>query len=207
MWGFLTPPPDPSVIFCEPVWHWFQTCSQAAAKAEHVPEAMFLWADSHALKKGGGKKEQHTKHDFFCLAGKQNEGTIYRSAGQYNPISFSSAVTQLHLNYLLHNGLTTDTGDTDHASTDPPQQQLRAQGGNASAPQNLAIPSSAVDMLLPLHLHPSSRLRDVSNLAEKLAHLGLPQKEDSKSSEQAQISSVQGLFPPCGFNCQAIVKA
>ena len=153
------------------------------------------------FKKGGGRKEQHTNHTFFCLAGKQNKCTIYRCAGQLNLISFSSAVIQLPLNCLLHDGLTTDPGDTDHAKTDlPQQQQLHAQGGNPSSLQNLTIPSSASNTVLPPYLHPSSRLRDVLNLTEKLAHLGLPQKEDSESSEQAQIS-VHGLFPPCGFSC------
>lgn len=155
------------------------------SKGRTCPRGYVSMSRFSLLKKGGGRKEQHTKHTFFCLAGKQNKCTIYRCAGQYNLIPFSSGVILLHLHCLLHDGLTTDTGDTDHAKTDLSQQQLHAQGGNPSSLQNLTTLSSATNTVLPFYLHPRSRLRDVLNLTEKLDHLGLPQKEDSKSLEQA----------------------
>lgn len=50
VWGFLSPS-DPFIIFHEAAWHQFRTCFQVAAKAEHVPQAMSLSADSHIQKK------------------------------------------------------------------------------------------------------------------------------------------------------------
>lgn len=158
---------------------------RGCSKGKMCPRGYISMSIFSLLKKGGRRKEQHTKHTFFCLAGKQNKCTIYRCAGQYSLIPFSSGIILLHLHCLLHDGLTTDTGDTDRAKPDLSQQLLHAQGGNPSSPQNLTILSSATNTVPPLYLHPRSRLRDVLNLTEKLDHLGLLQKEDSKSLEQA----------------------
>lgn len=155
------------------------------SKGRTCPRGYISMSRFSLLKKGGGRKEQHTKHTFSCLAGKPFIVYHYRCAGQYNLIPFSSGVILLHLHCLLHDGLTTDTGDTDRAKTDLSQQLLHAQGGNPSSPQNLTILSSATNTVPPLYLHPRSRLRDVLNLTEKMDYLGLLQKEDSKSLEQA----------------------
>lgn len=42
--------------------------------------------------------------------------------------------------------------------------------------------------------------RDMLNL-QQTGSFRLLQKEVSKSSEQAQVSSVHGIFTPRGFNC------
>lgn len=78
------------------------------------------------------KREDGIAHQAHLLPSwETNKCTTYRCAGQYNEISFSSAVIQLQLNCLLHNGLITDTGDTDYAKTYLHQQQLHVQRGSS----------------------------------------------------------------------------